>query len=73
MSNDAALSMRLPNELLERVDALVPVLQRQAEFSVWKISRPQVVRIALSFGLEHLEAKYGEGPPDCKKPPNKRR
>lgn len=74
MSNDAALSMRLPNELLERVDALVPVLQRQPEFSVWKISRPQVIRMAINVGLEHLEDRYGQEPTaEGKKPPRKKR
>jgi len=59
MPNDAALSMRLPQALLDRVDALVPVLSARPEFALWEINRAQVIRLALAEGLDAMEKRYG--------------
>jgi predicted transcriptional regulator len=62
MTNEATLTMRLPADLVRRVDALEERLQGSPEATVWRLSRSSVVRLALVAGLEALEAKYSAAP-----------
>ena len=53
---------RLPADLLDRVDALVPRLRGNAELRAWgRVSRAAVLRLLILKGLEVLEAEYPEG------------
>lgn len=61
-------SLRLQQVLLDRADALIPAVaalpSSQAHGS---IVRSDVLRLALSRGLDELEREYGSNPPT--KPP----
>ena len=57
MPNDIAV--KLPAELVERADALVPVFKEVPEMRVWsRVTRTAVIRLALLRGLESLEAEF---------------
>lgn len=58
--NDRQLMLRLPEDLLERADALVEPMSREPEMRLFRMSRSAVMRIALQRGLEVLEERYGE-------------
>lgn len=58
MSTTATTSLRLPVELLERADALIPVMASWPEVGAHgRVSRSTVIRIALLRGLASLEAE----------------
>jgi len=61
MASDIQISMRLPKDLIDRAEALVAVIKKDPAYSVWRISKSGVLRLALIEGLERLEKKY------CKK------
>jgi hypothetical protein len=47
---------RLPDDMLERIDALVPRLGRRPELRAWgRASRAAVLRLLLLKGLEIVE------------------
>ena len=49
---------RLPEDMLERIDALVPQLARRSELRAWgRASRAAVMRLLLLKGLEVIEAE----------------
>jgi len=53
------IAVKLPMELVERADALVPVFADVPEMRVWsRISRTAVIRLALLRGLESLEDEF---------------
>ena len=53
------IAVKLPMELVERADALVPVFEDVPEMRVWsRISRTAVIRLALLRGLESLEDEF---------------
>jgi hypothetical protein len=56
---EAMISMRLPQEMLDRASALVPLLKSDPEMSALPISRVGVLRLAIVNGLEGLEEAYG--------------
>ena len=59
MSMDVQTSMRLPASLLQRADALIDSLQGSPSLAMMgKMTRSKVLRLALSEGLEQLEAQY---------------
>lgn len=58
MSNDQQIPIRLPTEIVERIDALVPLLASDPKLGAWRITRSAVMRQALLRGLEALEADY---------------
>lgn len=63
MPNDIAV--KLPAELVERADSLVPVFKEVPEMRVWsRVTRTAVIRLALLRGLESLEAEFIGDPPD---------
>jgi hypothetical protein len=56
-------SMRLPERLLARADALAPLLEEHPAFSARvssRVSRSAVLRAALERGLEALESDTGK-------------
>lgn len=55
MKAESPVSMRLPLELIERIDALAERAQHLPEFSVAKPSRSSVLRLAILRGVEQLE------------------
>jgi hypothetical protein len=52
---DAFIGVRLPRGLLQRIDTLAARMNRQA---VSRVTRSDVVRLALLGGLAALEEKY---------------
>ena len=53
------IAVKLPMELVDRADALVPVFEDVPEMRVWsRISRTAVIRLALLRGLESLEDEF---------------
>jgi len=61
MANDIAV--KLPAELVERADLLVPVFKEVPEMRVWsRVTRTAVIRLALLRGLESLEAEFVSEP-----------
>ncbi len=49
---------RLPEDMLERIDLLVPQLAQQPELRAWgRASRAAVMRLLLLRGLEVIEAE----------------
>jgi len=58
MPNDVQVTLRLPSDLVDRVDALLPALNRHPELLAFgRVSRSAVVRLALADGLRRLEAR----------------
>jgi hypothetical protein len=63
MPNDIAV--KLPAELVERADLLVPVFKEVPEMRVWsRVTRTALIRLALLRGLESLEAEFIADPGD---------
>ena len=59
VASDAALSLRLPTELLQRADALIPSLATEAVArGETRVSRSIVVKRAIEEGLAVLEGRY---------------
>lgn len=58
MSNDQQIPIRLPTEIVERLDALVPLLASDPKLGAWRITRSAVMRQALLRGLDLLETEY---------------
>jgi len=55
---DAAMSLRLPSELMKRIDGLIPSLAATAVGEgETRLSRSWVVRRALEVGVEELERR----------------
>jgi len=60
MNNEKLITVRLPADLLARVDELVPALQQVEDFSVMRLTRSAVIRLAILRGLASLEEDYAE-------------
>ena len=65
MSEPKLLSLRLPADLLDRLDALVPAVDQDSELvavasAQGAASRSLVLRLALVEGVKVLEARYGK-------------
>lgn len=61
--SSSALTLRLPSGLLDRARALLPDARRLPELSTaTRLSRADVLRVALARGLVELEAELGAGP-----------
>jgi len=61
--NDTQVAIRLPNEWIERADALMAPLSRPGI----QVSRSDVLRAALARGLDALEAETQATKPKTKK------
>ncbi len=58
MPNEVQLTLRLPADLVERVDELVPVIDRHPELMAYgRISRAGIMRLALADGIRRLERR----------------
>lgn len=60
MLSEKQIVVRLPEELLAKIDALIPSIKSQAGTSS-RITRSWVVRMALTRGLEQFEQELGDG------------
>lgn len=71
MSDNASIiTLRLPQSLLDRADALLERLAREEEaVLLGRVSRSIVLRLAVLRGLESLEAEHGM--PKAPSPPKK--
>ncbi|MFC1482190.1 hypothetical protein ACFL51_00130 [Myxococcota bacterium] len=57
---DDVRTVRLPDSLWERIDAMAQHLEDDPELSLHgAVTRSTVMRLALSHGLKVLERKYG--------------
>ena len=58
--NDASVNLRLPTAVLRRVEALQTALVEQDPMlrAVGNVTQAAVLRLALVWGLDALEAKY---------------
>jgi len=53
----AGVMVRLPNDLTDRADALLPFLEETPLKHAGRVSRSTAIRYALELGLEALEAR----------------
>lgn len=58
MPNDATITLRLPEEDIQRADELLQVLEKNPELRAARVSRSVVLRMAIDMGLEALKTKY---------------
>jgi hypothetical protein len=61
MVKDTPISLRIPEAMLERADALVPLLGDDPELAMvvgGKVTRSTVLRVALLRGIKALEADF---------------
>lgn len=59
MGNDVQITLRVPADLLDRADALVPAMEGDDEINtLTRVARSTVLRLALLRGLQNLERKY---------------
>ena len=62
MQNDQQISIRLPQDFLDRAEGLVEALKDEPEYRyVPRLGQSFVLRLAMERGLEQLEAEYGDG------------
>ena len=55
------LTLRVPEAIVKRADSLVRRLARDPEITALGVpTRSDVVRLAITHGLAHLESKYGK-------------
>ncbi len=61
MSDEVVTSIRLPREILNRFEELIPAMQVDSETALvfGKVSRSVVIRMALLRGLKALEGDFG--------------
>ena len=63
MANDQLVSLRLPSEMVRRLDAVAVEAERDPENAAWRVSRGAMIRLALIEGLKVLEQRYQVRPP----------
>lgn len=59
MGNDSITTFRLPKELAERADRLVPALKETELGMAMRVTRSAVLRLAMAKGLAALEQEHG--------------
>lgn len=70
MSRTVLTPLRLPAELIDKAEALLPLVAADpAVTAVGRVTRSSVLRMALANGLKAMEWKYAPPPP----PPKGRR
>ncbi len=63
-ASDAALSIRVPAQLLQRADALIPAVAAEGiKRGQTHASRSMVIKAAIEEGLKVLEVRHGKKPP----------
>lgn len=55
--SEGQITIRLPQDLLDRADALIDRLSKLPEYRALRITRSVVLRLALDGGLGALEAR----------------
>ena len=61
MQNDQQISIRLPQEFLDRAEGLVDALQDEPEYRyVPRLGQSFVLRLAMERGLDSLESEFLE-------------
>ncbi len=61
MANEKQISIRLPEEILDRAKELVDVIQDDPAYKyVPRVGTSFVLRLAMERGLEQLEGEYFE-------------
>lgn len=54
--------VRVPQELADALDALIPLLQKDHEYAAFgQVTRSDVARLAMSKGIASLRGKYTGG------------
>ena len=66
--NEKLIALRLPEDLLDQVDQLVPILGTAGDFQATRVSRSTVARLALLRGLLALQEEFGVDPALAGKP-----
>lgn len=59
--NEKLITLRLPEDLLDRADRLVPTVGAAGDLAAVRVSRSTVIRLALLRGLAALEQEFGGG------------
>lgn len=54
-NHDPAVAARIPQELLDRLDQLKPLLKQLPEHQTRKLTRSELVRLAVAHGIQRLE------------------
>ena len=60
VGNEKQTAIRMPEELVARIDALVEKMGSAPEFAAYRPTRSAVMRIALARGVEQLEEQYSK-------------
>ena len=61
VANERQVSIRLPSDVVDRAEALVPALSRLPAHAAFRVERATVLKLALMRGLELLEREHGPG------------
>ncbi len=73
MGKPTQTTLRLPQDVLDRADALIPALSHHASASVsGELARSDVLRLALLRGLAELEKETSPAGPPASKAARKR-
>ncbi len=67
--HDKAITLRLPQELLKRIDQLIPKIGSHGDYQAKTVNRSTVIRLALVRGLDHLEREFEDNSPALSLPP----
>ena len=59
-NRDPVVTVRMPEELLEDLERLRPLLKQLPEYRAVKLTRSTLVRLAVAHGLERLRAVLKE-------------
>ena len=59
-TRDPVVTVRMPEELLEDLERLRPLLKQLPEYRAVKLTRSTLVRLAVAHGLERLRAVLKE-------------
>lgn len=65
MDSKVGLQIRIPQELLDRAEALVAPMDSDPAMSWGRVSRAAVIRAALAEGLRVLEERYSQVAPQA--------
>ncbi|MCK9460432.1 MAG: hypothetical protein M0R80_12405 [Proteobacteria bacterium] len=57
MVQDATVTIRLPQDLLDRAEKLIPRLEKQGALAATRVSKAVVIRLALLRGLDAIESE----------------
>jgi len=58
MARGKVASVRLPDELVERLDELVPQLARDPAWKTLTVNRSLATKLAIQWGVEAAEKRY---------------